>query len=440
MAASEIVRSVRKISTVFFLVPSICTAESLTWDECVAKTASRNPDILSAMETLKASGQQITGAYSGFFPQLTAGLNYNYSGTFTPVVPSQSGTPDGFSSPAIAPPRSNAVYSASLSGSQNLFSGFQDKAKVDQAKAQEQINLAALETARAKASYDLKAAFAGVIYAQNSIALAQDITRRRENNLTMVNLRFKSGRENRGSLELSQAYLTQAKYELLIARNQLGTAKLQLAKAIGAEDANTLEVTGSPPISEPQNISDFKALVLGSPDYHQSLGQEQSAEAGISLARANFFPTLSLTGVTSNSDSHWPPANNNWSIGAGVSWSFFNGGKDYFATKSASSTYRAAAFTRDGVMRQTLVKMGQLYSSYVEAVEKLKVDQTFARAAGTREAIGRTKYNNGLLSFEDWDAIENDFITRQKNVLQSSRERVTAEAAWEQVQGKSVIP
>jgi hypothetical protein len=44
------------------------------------------------------------------------------------------------------------------------------------------------------------------------------------------------------------------------------------------------------------------------------------------------------------------------------------------------------------------------------------------------------------MSFEDWDRIENDLIQRQKTVLQSQRDRVTAEAAWEQAQGKGVIP
>ena len=52
----------------------------------------------------------------------------------------------------------------------------------------------------------------------------------------------------------------------------------------------------------------------------------------------------------------------------------------------------------------------------------------------------RNKYNNGLQSFEDWDGIENDLITRQKTSLLSSRQRIVAEANWEQAQGKGVIP
>jgi hypothetical protein len=49
-------------------------------------------------------------------------------------------------------------------------------------------------------------------------------------------------------------------------------------------------------------------------------------------------------------------------------------------------------------------------------------------------------YNNGLITFTDWDIIENDLILRQKSLLQTERDRVVAEAAWEQVQGLGVIP
>ncbi|MGZ3696004.1 MAG: TolC family protein, partial [Bdellovibrionota bacterium] len=67
------------------------------------------------------------------------------------------------------------------------------------------------------------------------------------------------------------------------------------------------------------------------------------------------------------------------------------------------------------------------------------VDQGFRDAATVRAEIARTKYNNGLQTFEDWDTIENDLITRQKAYLQSKRARVTAEAAWEQAQGIGVL-
>ena len=66
--------------------------------------------------------------------------------------------------------------------------------------------------------------------------------------------------------------------------------------------------------------------------------------------------------------------------------------------------------------------------------------QSFAEAAVIREKVARQKYNNGLQTFGDWDLIENDLITRQKTLLATQRDRTTAEAAWEQSQGKGSLP
>ena len=75
-----------------------------------------------------------------------------------------------------------------------------------------------------------------------------------------------------------------------------------------------------------------------------------------------------------------------------------------------------------------------------QAIERLKVDESFRAAAIARAEIARRKYNNGLLSFEDWDIIENDLIFRQKNYLSSLQTRVTSEAAWERDRGTGAIP
>jgi len=53
--------------------------------------------------------------------------------------------------------------------------------------------------------------------------------------------------------------------------------------------------------------------------------------------------------------------------------------------------------------------------------------------------IARNKYNNGLLTFEDWDVIESDLINRQTTYLQNQRDRVISEAAWENIQGIGVF-
>ncbi len=413
------------------LSPVQARAAVWSWEKSVEQTAKSNPEVEAARQTLSARESQRRSAFAGFFPKLTASFGYTYgtgrSSSQTGLLPDGTGTGE------------RSTYSASLTLTENLFSGFADKAKIDGASATRDVAQAQLTAARAKASADLKAAFAGVAYAKKAKKLTEDIIRRRESNLKLIELRFESGRENRGSFLLSRGYLEQSRLDHLQAENSIDTYQAQLARVLGIDERAELDVSGAVPIAEPPAKVNLEELTLRTPEYLQSVGDESSAEAAWVTARSGFFPTLSLTGTTANSDDRFFPQNNRWSVGATLNFPLFNGGSDYYGMKAASDLAKAAALAKDNALRQGKVKLRQALASFQEAVQKLEVDTRFQEAATTRAKIAREKYNNGLLSFEDWDIIENDLINRQKNLLQSERDRVVAQAEWERTQGKGVI-
>jgi outer membrane protein len=260
----------------------------------------------------------------------------------------------------------------------------------------------------------------------------------------LVQLRFESGRENIGSFNLSKAYLAQAKYDNLVAANSLEIYQSQLARVLGREDFNTIEVVGSVPMQAPVYESnqkiDYKNLVKDIPDYKKAFYNEQAAKSSIDLSNSAFYPTLNLTQSVGKTGRESFSPNSTWVVGAVLNFPLFTGGKDYYTSKSASEDYRASAMTRKNTEESSVTNLKQAYTSYIEAVMKLEVDQAFLLAASSRERIAKAQYNNGLISFIDWDTIENDLIIRQKTLLQTERDRVIAEAAWEQAQGRGVIP
>ena len=54
----------------------------------------------------------------------------------------------------------------------------------------------------------------------------------------------------------------------------------------------------------------------------------------------------------------------------------------------------------------------------------------YVAAADIRAEISRQQYDDGLLSFENWDLIENDLINKRKGLLDSQRAALLAETAW----------
>jgi outer membrane protein TolC len=397
----------------------------------VALASRQNPDLHSSESSLQAANYDAKAAWSGFFPQISGTVDYTHGNSFS-ISQSSGGSPSGGNA-------GNSVL-ASLNATQNLFAGFADKGKVDQAKANRAASRANLHTTRAKVGFDLKSAFANLHYAQDFLKLTADFIKRRQENLNIVQLRFESGEENKGSYLLSKANLEQAFFDNLTAKQNIEVAQQQLAKVLGVDDALSLHITGDVPMTDPKPPPDYGEAALITPNHAQAVAQQKVSKADITLARSGYFPNLDVTGSVSDQKSDLFSNSGRWSAGVNLFIPFFSGGKDYYGTKSAEANFLASTYNRESVDRQILASLRQTYTLYVQAVERLKVDLSFADAAQVRSEIARNKYNNGLLSFEDWDIIENDLITKQKTVLQDARDRVIAEATWEETQGKGAIP
>lgn len=405
---------------------SVFAEQKMTWQESVYAASKASADLQAAKSFLEAARYQESGSYSTFLPQVSGSLTYNHNSSSNP-----SGLGGGGN-------QSGTTYVASVNANENLFSGFQDRARISQAKANREALEAKLAQTKARVSFDLKSGFAGSLFAEGSTRIRQEILRRRQSNLKLVELRFHGGRENQGSVLLSRAYLEQAKYDVQQSLRDGDVSSLQLSRLLGLETRVT--AAGEIPVSTPPQAPPLKNLVLTTPDYLMAVSDEKAAEASLELARSGFFPVLSLNGGTTYTGQRFFPDNQRWTIGASLTIPLFNGGRDLYGTLSASESLKASAFAKENALRGGLTRLEQVLSDFELAVQKVKVDHAFLEAAHLRAKIAKEKYNNGLLSFEEWDIIENDLIVREKNVLQSERDRIVAEAQWEQVQGKGVIP
>jgi outer membrane protein len=413
-------------------------AAPLTFEESVTLAVQRNATLRNARAGVAAAEERARAAHSGFLPQVFGDASYtDRSGSAQSALSARSD------------------YSASVTVTQNLFAGFQDQARVEQGAANVEIAQATLGSVKAQLSRDLKTGYAGLSYAQDSVVLTQDILQRLEENLRLVQLRFESGRENKGSLLLSQASVAQGRFERLQAEQALTSAQAQLATVIGQGGATgrgvanrmpsnsavpDLRAVGTVPLNAPSTVLDYAALVRDTPDLRDALARERSANADVQLARAGFYPSVNVSGTVGRDGSTFFPSDDSRVLSATVSIPLYSGGRDYYSERGALAALEAAKANRESVEGQVLVRLKQSYAAYVESVEQLKVAGEFVTAAETRATIARARYENGLMTFEDWDRIENDLIQRRKALLVSQRDRVSAEAVWEAAQGKGVIP
>lgn len=386
--------------------------QSLSWQDCVQILKKNNLAIQQAQEKWKAAQQTITTSQSGYFPKIYGSLSQSTS------YLSSTGQSD--------------TAQMNLNLTQNLFSGFSDVTKSNLAKQKTiTANLNQLQTELA-ALEELKIAYSRLSYAQDYLKLAQKILARRNENYKMVDLRYGSGRENKGSLQLSEAYFAQAQYDILLADSQLKIAQADLKKILNLpEDTNAVEIqTENVSDMVIEKSSDFLSMVNKNYDFQKAKSDEATAQFNLRSAKSEFFPSLDFTASTGKTDSSWTPNQNKWSTSLTLTIPLFDGFKDYSTVRAHAATLKAAELLKESTHRDLLNKIQQSFSDAKLAQEKVKVDQVFQKAARTRSEIARKKYNNGLMSFEEWDQVENDLILREKSLLTSQRDFWKSYSGW----------
>lgn len=423
-----------KITTLFlittlsvFISPEKASAaennftKNLTWEECIRITKENNPDIQSYQSIYQSTQYLESAAYGSFLPQVSAKIQEE-EGRLTLNGTNTNG------------------YSSSLTASENLFNGFSDLQKIEEASANTEYAKATLIINLSKLSQSLVAAYSNLKNAMEVKNLSSEIKNRRQQNLRMIELRAQSGRENKGSFLLSKANLKLAQLDFLKASHEIETATTRLHQLMNFTISENLSLMDQIPLNEPPSVHpDFIKLAQINPLYLQALALEKASRAAFQQTKSSFYPSLTLSGSLGWQDQIFSSNNDSWSTALTLNIPLFSGGKDYYSSKSSGEKYFSAVQNRVSLLNSMSVLLRKSYFSYVEAVERLKVDESFQEAALLRAEIARKQYNNGLITFQEWDQIENDLIQRQKNYLESKNQRILQESLWNQQQGRGVF-
>lgn len=409
--------------------------EILTWDDCVQEAASHNPNILAGQHNIEKNGYLVKASRSDYYPLLTGSSGYNVSNSastsaFNPAAPINVDT------------GARQQLDVQVQLDQNVFSGFRTVAGVQRTRADLANAQASLLSTKVQTSSDLKIAFARLLFAQEQTNVDEKIVERRTENVRFVTLRFEGGRENKGSVMRNQALLDQAKYDLAQTERARRVAQRDLARVLGRpynDNFDSLGVKGSFGVQFPATPPTFSDLTPEHPDYQVANAQVQGAKADVRLAKSDLYPALAASASTEQRVLSGN-SKNLWSAGINLNYPFALGGADIYEVKSARAEEYRLAENQTNTANQLTFQMKQAYNDFKDAVENIRVQEDFLKASEVRAEIGRAQYANGLISYQDWDLVENDLINNQRTILESRRDALIAEANWERAMGQGEIP
>jgi len=184
-------------------------------------------------------------------------------------------------------------------------------------------------------------------------------------------------------------------------------------------------VTPVIPVSLPADLLERR------PDIATAERQVAAANAGVGIARAAFFPSISLTGNIGYQSNNglsqlfnWP--NRFWSAGASMTEPLFEGGALFAATAQARAEYDETVAN----YRQTVLTAFQSVEDNLTSLRILTTEeeqQHRAVIAAQREVgLATARYKLGLDSYVNVITAQNTFLTNRETELQIQLRRITA--------------
>jgi outer membrane protein TolC len=401
-----------------FLVFSISlyAEEIFTWEECVKIAKKDHPDLVSAEEKLNQVKADKAITTSNLLPQVDSSLSEKTS---------KSATKD-----------KSDTYSYEVTGKQLLFDSLKTPYDIAQAKEKIKSSQFSYEVTSSNVRLRLRNAFVKLLRAQKLLSITEEITQRRKQNAELVKLRYKAGREHRGSLLTAEANLAQAEFEVFQAKRNIKLAQRRLNKELGRTKFVPLRVKGDFEIiySDRERIN-FEDLAKGNPFLQELIAQKEAARFGLKSAKADFFPQVYATTGYGKSATDWPPDQEAWSVGASISLPIFEGGRRRaVVSQSRAKLSQTEADERSG-RDSVILTLEETWTELQDAIDKVQVKKKFLKAAEERAKIAQTQYSSGLITFNDWIIIEDNLVSTKKAFLDAQADALIAEANWIQAKG-----
>jgi outer membrane protein TolC len=397
----------------FFLLffVSLSFAEKINKKIILEQTLVNNPLVSSSQLQLENAKNAYKVAFSAFLPSvdLSAQTEKNYSNNIE-----------------------NSGYSIGGTVSLSIFSGFSDYNNLKSKSAEIDLAQASYQRAVSDAVYEVMNQYVNLMWAFETVELLKKIKGQREENKSMVELKYNSGNVDLGSLKRVEADAAIAEYELRKAERYIETASAALLKSIGRNDIGTILETDER-LDVSKNINskqDFDKFIYQIPEVIIAKSRVTSYEALNKMSKSYWLPFINISGRTSQYGDNNTSNKNSWNANISASYFLFAGGKHYANIQTAENQFKIAIKDFRNTVNHIKSAAVANHNALIDAFETISVRETYLEAAKLQSEISTKKYVNGLSSYQDWYSIENDYITAQKNFLDTKKNAELTKYQW----------
>ena len=391
---------------------AICKDDDL--DRLETRIRISNENVKAAAAAVDQARALVAQAQAGFWPSINAGAGL------------QRGSIDGV--PARQP-----VY-ATLSGDWTLDIWGQIRRTVESDRASAQASDAALAAATLSAQGQLAIDYFELRAQDELQRLLDDIVVAEQLSLKITESRYKYGVAAKADVVSAQTQLLNSQAQQINARIQRGVLEHAVAVLVGEQPASfALAVSGmrSDVPTVPAGVP--STLLERRPDVAEAERKMAAANAQIGVAKAAYFPSLTLSGSDQYSNGTFSnllnAANHVWAVGPQLAETIFDAGLRRAEVAQARAAYEASVAD----YRQTVLSGLEQVEDQIVTLRVLEqqavVEDAAVVAAKEAETLTLNQYKAGTVPYSSVITAQTTRLSSEETALSVLSSRLQASVA-----------
>jgi multidrug efflux system outer membrane protein len=361
-------------------------------DALIQRAAKGSLDLRIARARLAESRALLGTAKSDLIPTIGASADFQRSREQQPGFTTQRVTVDSY----------QAGFDASWE--LDLFGGI--RRSVEAARADLGANEASMHDAQVSLFAEVARNYFELRGAQQRLAIAQRNIANQADSLKLISARAQIGTASEQDVASASAQLSAAKAQLPVLDAQIRAYQYRLAVLLG-ERPGELDVDVSPttfkPIATVLPIGENGDVLARRPDVRIAEREYAAATARIGVAKADFFPHITLGGfvgfLAGRSNDFGGPASRAWSYMPSITWNGLNVERVRSNLHASEARADAAEANYQRTVLQAVEDVDNAVANY--NAEHGRVEQLMAQAEQSRRAaeLARVRYQEGATGY-----------------------------------------
>jgi outer membrane protein len=391
--------------------------QPLTLSDCLSLAKENNLKLIQANTTIEQSQLGVTSAYSSYYPSISLSSSYGNS--------------------AGSSGEWNSSYSTNMGLSCPLYQGGSIRAGVRSARASLKMAEENYRSTEDDVILAVKEAFFKILQKQEQIALAEQVLKRRKEDLVLIELKYNAGMESSPAVMEAEASLSQAEYDKKQAEDELTLAQIELNLLIGRSRRAEVSISyEEQTIRFPSLDKLIEEAKTQRPDIRSQRINTDVLEAQLSQAKSNYFPKISLSSSYGMRGSELFHQEGDWNVGISLSLPIFQGFSRRTKVKEATLSLREQDAKIVELEQQIEEEIEQAFSNWELAEKTIEVNSKTLEASREMYQLTKLQYEQGLTSYFFLQQKESDLTSAETRYVSALYNLRVAVARLEKTWGR----